>query len=503
MENIDLKPLFVFDMANNHMGSVEHGLGIIREVHEVSKGFSSIFNFGFKFQYRDLDTFIHPDFKGRTDIKYVKRFSETRLDEDQFRALKDEIDHLGFVAVCTPFDEKSVDLIEKHDFGIIKIASCSFTDWPLLERIAKSDKPIIASAAGVSFEDIDKVVSFFEHRAKDLSLNHCVAEYPTRNENLQLNQIDLFRLRYPQIRIGYSTHENPDNFDSVKIAIAKGATIFEKHVGLRTREFSLNDYSATPEQIQQWLESAKEAFEMCGVVGRRSKFPEKEKSSLRALRRGVFAKREIKKGERIELSDTFLAIPTIEDQVTANDMSKYTEFYAEADIGLNRPILLSNTRRAEIREKVYNIVQQVKDVLQKARVAVPGQAELELSHHYGIGRFHEFGCTMITVVNRGYCKKLIILLPGQKHPEQYHEVKEETFHILYGNILINLDGIEREYTTGEVVTVERGVKHRFSTTTGVVIEEISSTHYRDDSYYTDPAIQKNKNRKTLLTYWMD
>ncbi len=503
MKNINLKSLFVFDIANNHMGSVEHGLRIIRAVHEACKDFRSLFDFGFKFQYRHLDTFIHPDCKGRTDFKYVKRFSETRLNEDQYKALKDEVDNLGFVSVCTPFDEKSVDLIEKHDFDIIKIASCSFTDWPLLERIAKSDKPIIASAAGVSLEDIDKVVSFFEHREKDFSLNHCVAEYPTLNENLQLNQIDLLRSRYPQIRIGYSTHENPDNFDSIKIAIAKGATIFEKHIGVKTEAFGLNAYSATPDQIRRWLKSAQDAFEMCGVIGRRSKFTEKEIRVLRALRRGVFATRQIRKGERIELSDIFLAIPVAENQITANDLSKYTEFYAEADIVAKKPMLLSNTRRVETREKVYNIVQTVKEILRKGKVVVPGQADFEISHHYGIDRFGQFGLTMITVVNREYCKKLLILLPGQKNPEHYHKLKEETFHILHGDVQINLGGVERGYKTGEVVTIERGTKHSFSSKTGAVIEEISSTHYSDDSCYTDSEITKNKRRKTWLTYWMD
>jgi len=81
------------------------------------------------------------------DLKYVKRFSETRLSTGQYKMLCDEMKAQGFVTICTPFDEASVDLIEEHDFDIIKVASCSFTDWPLLERIVKAPKPIIASTA--------------------------------------------------------------------------------------------------------------------------------------------------------------------------------------------------------------------------------------------------------------------------------------------------------------------------------------------------------------------
>ena len=65
------KPLFIFEMANNHMGDTAHGVAIIRAIHEACQDFD--FDFAFKLQYRDLDSFIHPSFKGRDDVKYVKR----------------------------------------------------------------------------------------------------------------------------------------------------------------------------------------------------------------------------------------------------------------------------------------------------------------------------------------------------------------------------------------------------------------------------------------------
>jgi len=493
--------LFIFEMANNHMGSLDHGLKIIREFYKVIKSFN--FKFGFKLQYRDIDTFIHPDYKERTDIKYIKRFLETRMSKKQFKILKNEINNLGFISICTPFDEISVDPIEDHDYDIVKIGSCSFTDWPLLERIVKMDKPIIASTAGATLEDIDKVVSFLEHRNKIFALMHCVAEYPTHGNNLQLNQIDLLRSRYPHINIGYSTHEDPNNFESIKIAIAKGATIFEKHVGIKNKKFSLNDYSTTPEQAYNWLKSAEEALKMCGVIKYRPKFSKKELSSLKSLRRGVFAKRKIIEGKIIKLSDTFLGIPTVKNQITANDMSKYTEFYAKKEIGIKEPIILSDIKQINYRDQVYKAVQKIKEVLKKSRVLVPDRLDFEISHHYGIKDFNKYGMTMISFVNREYCKKLLILLPGQEHPEQYHKIKEETFHVLYGDIYLNLDGVEKECKAGDLITIEKGTKHKFTTKNGAVIEEISTSHYIDDSYYSDNKITENKNRKTLITYWKD
>ncbi len=129
--------------------------------------------------------------------------------------------------MATAFDEPSVDLIEEMNFDIIKIASCSSTDWPLLNKIVETNKPIIISTAGVKLKDVDNIVSFLQHREKDFALMHCVGEYPTGEENLQLNQIDLFKNRYKNITVGFSTHENPNNYDTGAIAVAKGATILE------------------------------------------------------------------------------------------------------------------------------------------------------------------------------------------------------------------------------------------------------------------------------------
>jgi sialic acid synthase SpsE len=210
------QPLFIFEMANNHMGSLEHGLNMIRAFADTARPFK--FQFAFKFQFRNLDTFIHPDFKSRMDLKYVKRFSETKLTKEQFQLLKNSLSANGFISICTPFDEPSVDRIEEMEFDIIKIASCSFTDWPLLERIVQTDKPIIASTAGATLDEIDKVVSFFQNRKKQFALMHCVGEYPTKPDTLNLNQIDLLKLRYPGVTMGYSTHEEPDNIESVQIA---------------------------------------------------------------------------------------------------------------------------------------------------------------------------------------------------------------------------------------------------------------------------------------------
>lgn len=494
-------PLFVLDLANNHMGQVDHGLRIVDECARALEGVP--YRVALKLQYRHLDTFIHPDFQRRFDLKYVKRFQETRLTDDDFARLRDRMRERGFLAACTPFDERSVDLAERHGFEILKIASASFTDWPLLERMGRAQAPVIASTGGASLEDIDKVVSFFTHRNRPLALMHCVAVYPTPSADLQLNQIDLLRARYPEIPVGFSTHETPAILEPVQLAVAKGATIFEKHVGVPTDAFSLNAYSATPADARRWVDAAALAYEMCGTSGARVAGSDEERASLRSLRRGVYVSRPVADGERIDTPRVFFAMPVGDNQYTANDWSKYAEVTASKALPAGAAVASDAVRFKNHYDLVYDIAAAVRSLLKDSGVAVPRRADLEISHHYGLDRFYETGLTMITVVNREYCKKLIVLLPGQNHPEQFHRLKEETFQLLHGDLKVVLDDREFECQVGEVLTVERNVRHRFWSERGAIVEEVSSTHEVADSYYTDPDITKNAHRKTFLTYWLD
>jgi N-acetylneuraminate synthase len=486
-------------MANNHMGDTAHGVAIIKAMREACAGFP--FDFAFKLQYRDLDSFIHPSFQGRDDIKYVKRFEETRLSPAQFQTLLDAMRDCGFRTVCTPFDENSVDLIGAQGIEVIKIASCSLTDWPLLEKIAQAGKPVIASTAGASTEEVDNVVSFFLHRSIALTLMHCVAEYPTPDESLHIARIDALRQRYPEVRIGFSTHENPEITEPVMLALAKGATVFEKHVGLPTERYALNAYSAKPEQVRRWLQAAQRGLAMCGSEAWPEATPA-ERDSLASLRRGVFLTRPVAAGEIVDNAAVCFAFPPVPGQITANQWSKYSRFTALSALAEGSPLLLAQVATFNEREHVLAAVTAVRQLLQLGNIVVPGKSDLEISHHYGIERFGEFGLTMITVVNREYCKKLIVMLPGQTHPEQHHTKKEETFVILHGSMQIWLDGKEQEARRGDVITVQRGVRHKFHSRDGVVFEEISSTHHADDSFYSDPAINANAHRKTLLTHWL-
>ena len=255
--------LIILEMANNHMGSLEHGIAIIEKFSTLIQKFPE-FTFSFKLQYRNLDTFIRPDFVGRMDIKHVKRFEETRLSRSDQQELVKCIKNNGFLAMCTPFDNESIAHIIEDKFDLIKVASCSLGDWPLIEDITKSELPVVASTGGASIETIDDVITFWQNRDIDFVIQHCVGEYPTPYDKMHLNQIDFLKKRHHEVRFGFSTHEDPSDTSLVQMAIAKGAISLEKHVGNPTENWPLNAYSSNFEETINWLNAARMALIACG-----------------------------------------------------------------------------------------------------------------------------------------------------------------------------------------------------------------------------------------------
>ena len=164
--------LFIYDLANNHQGDYAHAARVITDVAAVNNAAGVLG--ALKFQFRQLDSFIHPDFKTRTDLKYIKRFSETKLSIDEFRSLADVARNNKLLTMCTPFDEESVDIICDMGLDVIKVASCSADDRPLIEKISRVNKPVVVSTAGLRTDEIDWLVNFLETERVNFALMHCV-----------------------------------------------------------------------------------------------------------------------------------------------------------------------------------------------------------------------------------------------------------------------------------------------------------------------------------------
>jgi sialic acid synthase SpsE len=311
--------LFVLEMTNNHLGDLKRGIKIVSEFAKVAK-FNNV-KAAIKLQFRDIDNFIHKDFVNRLDIRYIKRTIETRLSNDDYEELVKSIIHHGMIPMATPFDEKSVEFCDRLDLPIIKVASADNNDWILLNKIAELKKPVIVSLGGLSVKDTDDLVKFFANRNIPLALNHCIATYPTNIKDLQLNQIDYLKNRYPNNTIGLSTHEQGNSSDSILAAYAKGARTFEKHIDINYENKEIAKYSATPLEIDEWFKSWNKARIICGYTSHEKINPlVEEVNFLDNYIRGVYFKKDIKAGEKISTDDIYLAIPIQKGQISVREL---------------------------------------------------------------------------------------------------------------------------------------------------------------------------------------
>ncbi len=313
--------LFVLEVANNHLGDVQRGLKIISNYAQVVR-FNNV-RAAIKLQLRDVDSFIHKDFRNRDDIRYIKKTIDTRLTADDFATMVQTIREGGCIPMATPFDEKSVDFCCELNIPILKIASSDCNDWILIEKMAKTKKPIIVSTGGSSLKDIDDLVTFFSNRHIPLAINHCVSLYPSEDCDIEINQVDFLRNRYPNHVIGFSTHEYHDWTSSMLIAYAKGARTFERHVDIQTEGMTVSPYCSLPEQVDTWFKAFHRAKRMCGAPGTQKRLPpQKEVAYLDSLVRGVYARRDLPVGHVLQDADVYLAIPLQQGQISCRELMR-------------------------------------------------------------------------------------------------------------------------------------------------------------------------------------
>jgi N-acetylneuraminate synthase len=319
--NSIFEDLFVLELANNHWGSLDRGLRIVGDFAQVVR-FNNV-KAAIKLQLRDVDAFIHKDFRQRSDIRYIKKTLDTRLSKEDFVTLVQAVRAGGCMTMATPFDEDSVDLCVELGVEIIKIASSDLNDWILIEKIATTKKPVIVSTGGSSLKDIDDLAKFFANRNIPLAINHCVSLYPSEDHELEINQVDFLRERYPNNVIGFSTHEYTDWKTSITIAYAKGARTFERHIDIDDGTQTVSPYCSQPHQVDEWFKAYNKAVAMCGAPGTRKRIPPaREIAYLDSLVRGVYARRDLPKGHALTDADLYLAIPLQKGQLSCRELMR-------------------------------------------------------------------------------------------------------------------------------------------------------------------------------------
>ena len=206
------------------------------------------------------------------------------------------------------------------------------------------------------------IIKYFKNRDIPLAVNHCVAMYPSEDSELELNQIDFLKNRYPDNVIGYSTHEYNSWDISTAIAYAKGARTFERHIDIDMDNVPVSSYCTRPEQADKWFKAFNKAKEMCGAPGTQKRLaPKKEITYLDALVRGVYAKRDLPAGYVVTNDDFnkdfYMAIPLQKGQMSCREVMSGEKLITP--ILKDKPLLIDNidslyAKNEELKQLIYN-----------------------------------------------------------------------------------------------------------------------------------------------------
>ncbi|MDI1323110.1 MAG: N-acetylneuraminate synthase family protein [Algoriphagus sp.] len=166
-----------------------------------------------------------------TRFEYWKRMEFTL---DQWKGLNAHAIEKGLELISSPFSNLAVDWLEEVGVKRYKIGSGEVSNWLMLEKIAKTGKPVILSSGMSSWEEMDNTIEFLKPYGNQLSIMQCTTAYPTRPEQWGLNVIGELRDRY-NIPVGFSDHSGDIN--ACLAAASLGAELFEFHVIFDKRQF--------------------------------------------------------------------------------------------------------------------------------------------------------------------------------------------------------------------------------------------------------------------------
>lgn len=232
----------------------------------------------------------HPEWGGQTLYElYKKAYTPWQW----FKKLKQIVDDLGMIFLCTVFDESSVDFLEELDICAHKIASFELVDLPLIEYVAKTKKPLIISTGMAGICEIQEAVDAARSAgAKEIVLLKCVSSYPAKPDDMNLRTIPHMKELF-NCSVGLSDHSL--GIGASVAAAVLGADVVEKHFIL-SRECKTPDsfFSIEPEELKQLVENITVVEKALGKV--HYGLTREEKKSC-VFRRSLFAVKDVKKGE--------------------------------------------------------------------------------------------------------------------------------------------------------------------------------------------------------------
>ena len=216
--------------------------------------------------------------KGQTPIRWYKKI---------FHICKKK----KILCFTSPFSKQTVQELENLNCPAYKVASLEITNYPLLETISKTKKPVIISTGGATLFEIRNALKLFK-KNKNVALLKCTVKYPAQPNTSNLRTIESLKKKFKNITIGFSDH-TIGSAASI-LAVSLGAKIIEKHFILDKRIKSIdNFFSADPIEMKNLVRDCKSVKKYLGKV-----FYGPTKSELPSLkhRRSLYFVKKVTKG---------------------------------------------------------------------------------------------------------------------------------------------------------------------------------------------------------------
>ena len=295
-ERVGESVFIIAEAGVNHNGSLKRALKMVDEA--ARTGANAIKFQAFVTESLVSDRAPKADYQkkrgqGKTQRDMLQRLE---LSPRDFAAIAERARRRGIVMLSSAFDEASADLLEDLGVPAYKMGSGELTDIPLLEHVAKKDKPVLISTGMATLEEIQEAVSAVRAQGNNqIILLHCVSSYPSRAKDSNLRAMVLLRERFG-VPVGFSDHTI--GVEVPLAAAALGAVVIEKHFTL-SRKLAGPDQEASlePSEFRGMVEGIRVVEE---ALGRPVKEPTADELKMRLVaRRSLVASVNIPKGQVI------------------------------------------------------------------------------------------------------------------------------------------------------------------------------------------------------------
>ena len=210
----------------------------------------------------------------------------------------------GIDFISTPYDVESAKFLNSLNVDAIKVASADLTDNFLHEYLSKTNKKIIISTGMSNMSEIKDTLKIYKKKIHNVSLLHCVSNYPCSFSSLNLNCLD--NLKKFKCKIGFSDHS--EGYMASMLAISKGAKIIEKHITLNN-QLSGPDHKSSLDlkNFKIFLDKIRQANVILGDS--KKALQKEERQMMRVSRKGLYFKNDLVAGKIIKKTDLIARRP--------------------------------------------------------------------------------------------------------------------------------------------------------------------------------------------------